>query len=114
MVLMVAASLLTVGYAHKPALSAADVAKADYLLGMGLTSADLCSTPGDDGTGMAMGDCPVCHLAASAALHTPMDGVKDIELRAAAAVFVPAEAHIFGRRTNPATPARAPPFGLIA
>ena len=35
---------------------------------------------------------------------------KDIELRTAAAILVPAHARGFGRTTNPATPVRAPPL----
>ena len=110
MVLLVAISLLTVSFAHNPALTGSDLAKAEYLSSMGLTAADLCAQPGEDGGGMDMGDCPACHLVASILLPTPVEILVDIELRTAAVVLVPARARVFGRVINPATPVRAPPL----
>ena len=110
MVLLVALSLLTVGFAHRPVMTSSDLAKADYLSSMGLTASDLCAVPGDEGDGMDMGDCPVCHLVSSVLLPEPADSLKDVERRYAAVVLVPAQARVFGRTTNPATPVRAPPL----
>ena len=109
MVWLVAISLLLVGFAHRPALNADAIAKVEYLASMGLSSADLCSIPGEDGAKTA-GDCPVCHIAAGMVLPTPIDSLKKIELRVAAAILVPAQTRIFGRVQNPATPVRAPPL----
>lgn len=110
MVLLVALSLLTIDFAHQPAMTDSDVAQADYLSGMGLTAADLCADPDEEGGRMAMGDCPACQLVASVLLPEAVGSLIDLELRASAVVIVPAEARIFGRRTNPATPVRAPPL----
>ena len=110
MVWMVAISLLAAGFAHRPMLNAAQMDQAVYLAALGLTAADLCAEPGDADDGMDMGDCPVCHLAASMLLAEPMSDFADIELRTAAAILVPAYARGFGRTTNPATPVRAPPL----
>lgn len=109
MVWMVAISLLTTGFSHRPAQTAAQIDEEIYLAGLGLTVADICAEPGDEGSGMAMGDCPACHLAGSVLLPEAVASLIDIELRTYAALIVPAEAHILGRRTNPATPVRAPP-----
>lgn len=109
MVWMVAISLLTTGFYHRPAQTAAQIDEEIYLAGLGLTVADICAEPGDADRGMVMGDCPACHLAASVLLPDAVASLIDIELRTYAALIVPAEAHILGRRTNPATPVRAPP-----
>ena len=110
MVLLVAISLLLSGFAHRPVPTSAQIDEAVYLAEMGLTFADICAEPGDGDSGMAMGDCPVCHLAASMLLPEPMSDFADIELRTAAAILVPAYARGFDRTTNPATPVRAPPL----
>lgn len=109
MVWLVALSLLMVGFAHRPALSTDKIAQTEYLASMGLTSADLCGTPGQDGSSAA-DDCPVCHIAAGMLLPAPMDSVSNIELRVAAALLIPAQTRSFGRSRNPATPVRAPPL----
>lgn len=110
MVLMVAISLLASGFAHQPMLNAAQIDQAVYLADLGLTAADLCAEQGDEDGGMVMGDCPACHLSASLLLPEPVASFIEIELRTAAAIFVPADARGFGRSTNPATPVRAPPL----
>ena len=110
MVLMVAISLLTVGFGHKPILTAADSVQALELADMGLTLADICAEADSDEGGMVMGDCPACHLSASLLLAEPVACLIDIELRTAAAILVPADTRGFGRSTNPATPVRAPPL----
>ncbi|EEW24293.1 DUF2946 family protein [Rhodobacter ferrooxidans] len=110
MVLLVVTSLLTLGFSHRPAVSSADLAKAEYLGSMGLAASDLCAEPGEKGGGMSMGDCPACHLVSSVMLPEPVASPVDIELRYAAVVLVPAQARVFGRTTNPATPVRAPPL----
>ena len=109
MVWMVAISLLMTGLAHRPVLNSAQVNEAAYLAELGLTLADLCAEPGEGEGGMAMGDCPACHLAGSILLPEPAEDLAKIELRAAAAVLVPADARGFGRIANPAAPVRAPP-----
>lgn len=109
MVWMVAISLLMTGFAHRPILNAAQIDQSVYLAEMGLTLADLCADPGDGDNGIDMGDCPACHLAASSLLPEPVANFADIELRTAAAILVPAQAHGSGRTINPATPVRAPP-----
>ena len=110
MVWMVAISLLATGFAHRPILNAAQIDQAVYLAEWGLTAADLCAETGDEDGGMAMGDCPACHLSASILLPDPVSSFIDIELRTAAAILVPAHTRGFGRTTNPATPVRAPPL----
>lgn len=110
MVLMVAISLLTAGFGHKPVLTAAQSAQALELADMGLTLADICAEADSDDEGMAMGDCPACHLSASLLLADPAACFVDIELRAAAAILIPADTRGFGRSANPATPVRAPPL----
>ncbi|MDZ7907386.1 MAG: hypothetical protein U5N10_03560 [Gemmobacter sp.] len=110
MVWMVAISLLMTGFAHRPVLNASQIDQAVYLAELGLTLADLCAEPGDGDEGMAMGDCPACHLAGSILLPESVASLLDIELRTSAALIVPAEEHVFGRTTNPATPVRAPPL----
>lgn len=110
MVLMVAISLLASGFAHQPILNAAQIDQAVYLTELGLTVADICAEQGDEDGGMVMGDCPACHLSASLLLPEPAASFIEIELRTAAAIFVPADARGFGRSTNPATPVRAPPL----
>lgn len=109
MVCMVALSLLAAGFAHRPALSASDIEQVEYLASMGLTVADLCALPGEDGS-MPTDDCPVCHLAAGLTLPPPMVSVHANELRVAAAVLIPAQTHGFGRVYDPAAPVRAPPL----
>jgi len=110
MVWMVAIGLLASGFAHKPLLTAAQNDQAAYLAELGLSAADLCAEPGDEDGGMDMGDCPACHLSASVLLTEPAANLIDVELRTAAAVLVRAQARVFGRPTNPATPVRAPPL----
>lgn len=110
MVWMVAISLLMTGFAHRPILDATQIDQAMLLAELGLTSADLCGEAGDGDGGMGMGDCPACHLTASVLLPESVASLIDIELRASAALIVPAEAHVVGRSTNPATPVRAPPL----
>ena len=110
MVLMVALGLLLAGFSHHPALSSDQIDQAVYLAEMGLTPADLCAESGDAGGKMAMGDCPACHLAAAPHFPEPVAGLIDIDLRAAAAILVPARVRGAGRTTNPATPVRAPPL----
>ena len=110
MVWMVAISLLMTGFTHRPILNAAQIDQAMLLAELGLTSADLCGEAGDGDGGMDMGDCPACHLAGSLLLPEPVVSLIVIELRASAALIVPAEEHVFGRTTNPATPVRAPPL----
>jgi len=110
MVLLVAVSLLLSGFAHRPVPTAAQIEQAVSLAGLGLSLADLCTEPGDADGGMSMGDCPACHLTASVLLPESVASLIDIELRASAALIVPAEAHVVGRTTNPATPVRAPPL----
>lgn len=109
MVLLVAISLLLSGFAHRPVLTATQIDQSVSLAEMGLTLADLCAEPGEGNGGMDMGDCPACQLAASILLPEPAANLVDAELRAAAAILVPAHTRGFGRTTNPATPVRAPP-----
>lgn len=110
MVFLLVICLVTAGFAHSPVMSAEAVAKANYLSSMGLVAADLCAVPGADGEAMDMGDCPVCHLAGAMLMPAAGDGFARVEARVAAAVLVPAQAHVFGRVYNPATPVRAPPL----
>lgn len=110
MVWMVAISLLTTGFAHRPVLTAAQIDQAIFLAELGLTAADLCAEQDEGDGGMSMGDCPACHLVASALLPEPVESLIGIELRATAVVLVPARARGLGRKTNPATPVRAPPL----
>ncbi|MFN7223005.1 MAG: hypothetical protein ACK4MS_03185 [Paracoccaceae bacterium] len=107
---LVALGLLSFGFVHRTALTGSDLAKAEYLSSMGLVVSDLCGEPGETDDGMAMGDCPACHLVGSVLLPAPVESCIDIELRVAAVVLVPAESRVFGRTTNPATPVRAPPL----
>lgn len=109
-VLLVAISLLTAGLAHNAVMTAADLEKAEYLSSMGLGFEALCSAPDADGGRADMGDCPVCHLAASLLLPDPVQSFRDIELRTAVSVLVPAQIRVLGRSHNPATPVRAPPL----
>jgi hypothetical protein len=110
MVLLVAISLLLSGFAHRPVLTATQIAQSIYLAEMGLILADLCAEPGEADGEMDMGDCPACHLAASILLPEPVGSFVDVELRTAAAILVPAHTRGFGRTANPATPVRAPPL----
>ncbi|MAO00669.1 MAG: hypothetical protein CMN16_16535 [Roseovarius sp.] len=110
MVWMVAISLLAIGFAHRPIPNAAQIGQAGYLAEFGPTAVDLCAESGDEDSGLVMGDCPACHLAGSILLLEPFLSFIDIELRATAAILVPAHMHGLGRTTNPATPVRAPPL----
>ena len=112
-VLLVALSLLIVGFAHRPMQNAASVEQTAYLASMGLTAADLCGTLGEGGS-RATGDCPVCHIATAMLLPTPTDSLKIMELLVAAAILIPAQTRTLGHDRNPSAPPRAPPFGLIA
>jgi hypothetical protein len=110
MTFLLATSLLSAGFAHRPIVSVAEAETIATLAAMGLTTADLCADPGEDGKTMAMGDCPVCHLASGMMLAESAPSLIDIELRYVAAVVMPAQNRAFGRSTNPATPVRAPPL----
>lgn len=110
MVWAVAISLLGLGFAHEPVPTPDQIAQAASLAEMGLTAADVCADAGDAEGDMAMGDCPACHVSASLLLPEPLGSLIEIELRAAAAILVPAHARGFGRTYDPATPVRAPPL----
>lgn len=109
MVWVVAVSLLLVGFAHRPVLNADAIAKVEYMASMGLTIADLCGTPGEDGS-VTSAKCPACTVAAGMMLPPVLEGVATIEARMAAAVLIPAQTRVFGRPHNPAAPVRAPPL----
>lgn len=108
--LLLAISLLPASFAHRTVGSVTKSETISTLAAMGLTLADLCTGSGDGDGGMDMGDCPACRLAGSILLPEAVATLADIELRAAAAILVPARAHVFGRTINPATPVRAPPL----
>lgn len=110
LVLLVAISLTLITFVHRPVPTAAQIEQSVYLAEMGLTPADLCAETGEANGGMDMGDCPACHLVATLLLPEPAANLADVELRAAAAILVPAHTRGFGRTANPATPVRAPPL----
>ena len=110
MVWVVAISLLWAGFAHRPALTVADLAQADYLASFGLTADDLCGVPGAEGGAMDPGDCPLCQLAGAMLLPDQAQGLNDLSLRHAPAVRVAAPPCAAGHRFNPAAPVRAPPL----
>ncbi len=108
--LLSAIGLLLGGLAHRHMPTAAQISQSADLAEMGLTLADLCIAPGNADGGLDAGDCPACNLAGSLLLPAPLPGFAEMELRAAAAILVPAHMRGFGRTTNPATPVRAPPL----
>lgn len=110
MVLLVALGLLLIGFSHRPLQASVQSEQALYLAEIGLTAADLCTDPVSEDAGFGMRDCPACDLAGSSLPSEPAASLVDFELRAAKAVLVPAQAHVFGRRFDPATPVRAPPL----
>jgi hypothetical protein len=110
MTLLLATSLVSAGFVHRNIISAAEAETIRTLTAMGITAADLCAKPGEDGKTMEMGDCPACHLASGMMVPELVPSAIDIEVRYVAAIFVPAHARALGRVFNPATPVRAPPL----
>lgn len=110
MALLLATSMVSAGFVHRTIISTAEAETVRTLAAMGVTAADLCAVPGEDGKTMEMGDCPVCHLASGMMVPELAPSAIDIELRYVAGILVPARTRESGRVFNPATPVRAPPL----
>lgn len=100
-------SLVATGFAHRIP-TASDTLLQSYLLAGG-DLAELCAD--DNGDGMPdHGDCPVCHIAATADLPDAGLTVFDADLVFVAKVVAPRESRALRTVLDPARGMRAPPL----
>lgn len=104
-VLALTLALVATGFAHHTP-TADDAAKTAFLLAGG-TAADLCDDMGDDLGGS--GDCPVCHLTATAVLPAADLPLLQAALEFERVVVAPRENRAARMVRDPARGMRAPP-----
>ncbi|WP_156790767.1 hypothetical protein [Rhodobacter ferrooxidans] len=97
------------GFAHRALPSPDDIARASHALFWGEPLADLCDPTDSDGTAVAFGDCPACHLVGAAVLPGLGGADLGLGLTFTLVVALTTVATPVWRARDAAHPVRAPP-----
>ncbi|QYZ69554.1 hypothetical protein [Neotabrizicola shimadae] len=101
------AALIATGFGHR--MPSANDSMIDAFLLSGGSLADLCGDT--DGNGLPdHGDCPACHIVASAELPDANLTLNDVDLAFVAKVIAPGESRALRTVLDPARGMRAPPL----
>lgn len=100
-------SLVATGFAHRVPTASDSLLQSYLLAGGDLT--ELCADANGDGI-PDHGDCPVCHIAATADLPDAGMTVLDADLAFVAKVVAPRESRALRAVLDPARGLRAPPL----
>ena len=107
LMVLLTVALVATGFGHRMP-SGTDTAIEAYVLAGG-TAADLCGSPGDEGT-LTQRDCPACQIVGAAALPDAPASIIQADLVFVATVIAPRESRALQRVLDPGRGMRAPPL----